>query len=183
MKLSKLKINLLSKEALEEKALGKFLRWSLTFGRYIIVGTEIIVLLAFFSRFKLDSQLTDLHEEISQKEAIVKFNSDFEKEARIIQQQLKEVKGLEESHDLGVKLLNYFEKTTPKDVAFDRLSLSQEKISLSGASVTTSSFINLLAQFRNSGKFSQVVLESLSKKGEETLEFKLSAKINKENFY
>ena len=63
----KLKINLLSKKDLEEKALGRFLKWSLSFGRYIIVGTEIIVLIAFFSRFKLDRQLTDLHEAINQK--------------------------------------------------------------------------------------------------------------------
>jgi len=178
MKLLKLKINLLPKKELEEKALGKFLKWSLTFGRYIIVGTEIIVLLAFFSRFKLDRQLTDLHEEIVQKEAIVKYNLELEEEARNIQKQLEEIKNIEEDYNLSIKLLGFFEKNTPKEVALERLSLSKEKISLSGASFSTSSFIDFLARIRNSKKFSQIVLESLTKKEKEGLKFKLTAETN-----
>lgn len=182
MKLLKLRINLLAKEELEEKALGKFLKWSLTFGRYIIVGTEIIVLLAFFSRFKLDRQLTDLHEKISQKEAIVKFNLEFEKEVRGIQKKLMEIKTIERNHDLSIKLLGFFEKNIPKEVTLEKLTLSQEKIFFSGSSLSTSSFVDFLARIRTSEKFSQVVLEDLSKTGEEELKFKLTTKVNKENF-
>ena len=176
----KLKINLLPKKDLEEKALGRFLKWSLSFGRYIIVGTEIIVLIAFFSRFKLDRQLTDLHEEINQKEAIVQFNLDFENKARSIQQQLAEIKNIEQNYDLSLQLLSFLEKNLPKDIAFKTLTLSQEKISLAGTSLSSSSFIDFLARIRTSEKFSQVFLQDLSRKSEEKLEFKLSAEINKD---
>ena len=182
MKLAKLRINLLPKEELEKRALGKFLKWSLTAGRYIIVGTEIIVLLAFFSRFKLDRQLTDLHEEISQKEAIAQYNSEFEKKARNIQKQLEEIKNIEKDYDLSIKLLAFFEENIPKEITLEKLSFSQEEISLSGVSLSTTSFIDFLARIRNSEKFSQVVLEDLSKTGEEKLKFKLAASINKQNF-
>lgn len=183
MKPLKLKINLLPKEELEEKALGKFLQWSLTFGRYIIVGTEIIVLLAFFSRFKLDRELTGLHEEISQKEAIIKFNLEFEKKARALQKQLAEIKKIEQDHDFSLRLFGFLEKNAPKEVVLEKLSFSEEKISLSGVSISTSSFINFLHQIRTSGRFSQVVLEDLSQKREEGLKFKLTAQVVRENFY
>lgn len=181
MKLVKLKINLLPKKELEGRALEKFLKWSLTFGRYIIVGTEIIVLLAFFSRFKLDRELTDLHEQINQKETIVKFNQEFEKETRNIQKQLKEIKGLEQNYDSVIKLLGFFESNIPKEVTLEKLSLSEERISLSGVSLSTSSFIDFLARIRTSEKFTQVNLEDLSKKGEEELKFTLAAEASKEN--
>lgn len=182
MKFSKLRINLLPKEELEERALSKLLKWSLTAGRYIIVGTEIIVLLAFFSRFKLDRQLTDLHEEISQKEAIVQYNSEIEKKARGVQGQLKEIKNIEKGCDFSIKLLAFFEENTPKGVTLEKLSFSQERISLSGISLSTTSFIDFLARIRNSEKFSQVVLENLSKIGEEKLKFQFAANISKESF-
>lgn len=183
MKFLKLKVNLLSVEELEEKALGKLLKWSLTFGRYIIVGTEIIVLTAFFSRFKLDRQLTDLHEQISQKEAIVKFNLEFEKEVREIQKQLSEIKNIEQNHDLSLKLLSFLGGNTPKEVVLKSLSLSsQEKITLSGVSPSTSSFVDFLARIRTSDKFSQVVLQDLSEQEGKGLEFKLTANVSKKNF-
>ena len=62
-----LDIDLLKQKPIEERFLGRFLEWALSYGRYIIIGTQIIVLLAFFSRFKLDQELSDLHERIDEK--------------------------------------------------------------------------------------------------------------------
>ncbi|HCS79450.1 TPA: hypothetical protein DIV55_06990, partial [Patescibacteria group bacterium] len=64
-------INLLTRKDFDASLVGRILRWSLIYGRYIIVSTEIIVLLAFIYRFSLDRQITDLNEEIEQKSAIV----------------------------------------------------------------------------------------------------------------
>ena len=178
----KLKINLLSKEELEERTLNKFLQWTLTFGRYIIVGTEIIVLVVFFSRFKLDRELVDLHEQIKQKEAIVKFNHEFEKKARTIQNQLKEIKTLEENHDFTLKLLGFFEKNLPKDVGLERVSFSKKKLSLKGISLSTASFIDFLARLRTSPRFSQVVLKDLTKTEDEGLKFNLTVQVNQKSF-
>lgn len=183
MNFLKLKINLLPEEDLQEKALGKFLKWSLSFGRYIIVGTEIVVLMAFFSRFKLDRQLTDLHEEITQKEAIVTFNQAFEKQTRDIQKQLEEIENIEHHHEFSLKLLDFLGKNLPKEVTLKKLSFSQEKLSLSGISLSSSSFIDFLARIRDSEKFSQVVLQDLSQQGEEELEFKLTTNVSKEKFF
>lgn len=178
MKPLKLNINLLSKKELEERALNKFLKWSLTFGRYIIVGTEIIVLLAFFSRFKLDRDLTDLHQQVSQKQAIVQYNLEFEKKIRNLQKQLEEIKLIEEKDKLSLTLLRFFEENIPQEVTLNELSFNDNKVSFSGTSLSTSSFIDFLARIRTSNQFSDVTLEDLNKEREDFLKFKLKANFN-----
>ena len=67
-------INLL-KNSSDQSPLDRITDWALTYGRYIMIGTEIVVLLAFISRFSLDRKLTDLKEEIGQKQQILLANT------------------------------------------------------------------------------------------------------------
>ena len=84
-------INLLGKEDLGRSPTGRLLAWAVTYGRYIMIGTEIVVLLAFISRFSLDRKLTDLKEEITQKQAILEANSDLETTIRALQNHIDNV--------------------------------------------------------------------------------------------
>ena len=61
------RINLLGSQDLEHTPWGRIVAWATTYGRYIMITTEIIVLLAFISRFSLDRKNTDLTEEVTQK--------------------------------------------------------------------------------------------------------------------
>ena len=67
-------INLIGEEEMAHTPVGRIVAWAVTYGRYIMIGTEIIVLLAFISRFSLDRKLTDLNDEVSQKQAIIDAN-------------------------------------------------------------------------------------------------------------
>src|SRR3989344_7346869 len=78
------KINLLPKDSFDFSTLGKFLRWSLTTGRVLVVLTEFVVILAFGSRFYFDKRLNDLVEEIVQKQAVVDSYAEIEKTTRDI---------------------------------------------------------------------------------------------------
>ena len=59
------KVNLLPPSDFEQSFWGRFLRWAVTTGRYIIILTELVVILAFLSRFKLDEDLRKLNEQIN----------------------------------------------------------------------------------------------------------------------
>jgi hypothetical protein len=48
-------INFLPEDELEKSPIGRFLKWALKAGRYIIVLTELIVVVVFISRFRLDN--------------------------------------------------------------------------------------------------------------------------------
>ena len=71
-------IELLPKEEWEKTSLGKFIKWVLTVGRYIVIFTELIVISAFISRFKLDRDLSKIYEDIEKKQSLVVASSDFE---------------------------------------------------------------------------------------------------------
>jgi len=53
-------INLLPPSEFEQSFWGKFLKWAVTAGRYVTILTELVVILAFLFRFKLDTEVADL---------------------------------------------------------------------------------------------------------------------------
>ncbi len=81
-------IELLPQENWEKGTFGRLLKWALTVGRYIVIITELIVILAFLSRFKFDRDLTDLNEKVKQQQAIVQSSAQFEQKFRFLQKQL-----------------------------------------------------------------------------------------------
>src|SRR5690349_13458879 len=87
-------INLLGDSDTEHTPLGRIVNWAVTYGRYIMIGTEIVVLLAFISRFSLDRKLTDLKEEVAQKQEIIEANLPFEQDVRDLQDKLSKIKTL-----------------------------------------------------------------------------------------
>src|SRR5260221_9195487 len=85
-------INLLGDTTLERSPYDRIITWEVTYGRYIMIGTEIVVLLAFISRFSLDRKLTDLKEEVTQKQGIIEANLPFENDVRKLQDKLSKIK-------------------------------------------------------------------------------------------
>lgn len=53
-------VNLLPTDRFEFSRTGRFLIWALSTGRLVVILTELVVILAFLSRFWLDRQLSDL---------------------------------------------------------------------------------------------------------------------------
>lgn len=63
----KIHLNLLNNQGTPENIAVKFLRWLITYGRFIVVLVEIIVIGTFLARFKLDADLADLKDTITQQ--------------------------------------------------------------------------------------------------------------------
>ena len=59
----KQQVNLLPEKGFTSTTTGRVLTWILSTFRIIVIVTEIIVMIAFLSRFWLDAQNTDLSEE------------------------------------------------------------------------------------------------------------------------
>lgn len=65
---SKLRIdlNLLHPQEIQAKLPQKFLKWLISYGRFIVIFVEIIVVAAFLMRFKYDADLDNLKRQINQ---------------------------------------------------------------------------------------------------------------------
>lgn len=172
-----LNINLLPGEDLVKNGpWGKFLSWVLTYGRYIVVTTEIIVLLAFFSRFKLDRDLTDLHRAQTQKEAIILSNRDFENEVRSLQNRLKTIAGLLKQRQAPKDLLTALSSLTPQDVVLSELAFDQKKLALTAIAATNDGFNIFLNNLSASPLIANVNLNAIDKNQKGPgIEFHLSA--------
>lgn len=158
------KINLLPQTDFDQTLLGKFLRWSLTYGRYIIVCTEIVVLLAFIFRFSLDRKITDLKEEIDQKSAIIAANQEFEFQFRALQERVDLVHKNLANNDYSVSVLKHLEKITPQGIKLTSITFEPNKLILAASTDTNSNLALFLNQLKTSSMFSNINVTAVSKK-------------------
>lgn len=175
-------INLVLKGDLNASYFDLVLSWILTYGRYIVILTQIVVLSVFFLRFKLDRDHTDLKEAISQKQAIVESINELETEIRRTQGKLTNIRQTTNKQNLPIQILNFLEEHTPSDTFLYTLSLTSEKISFSAASNGLSSFSYLLAEIQQDKKFSEVTLEDIQRRADGRIEYRINAKINSAAF-
>lgn len=176
---SKINLNLLPNEGLEKTTTGRLLKWTLSVGRYIVIFTELIVLLAFLSRFWLDRTLSDLHETIIQKQAIIKSAQDLEQQSRSIQNRLKEANGILLDNLKAQEILSFLEKSTPTDMVFNSINIKKDQISLSASTLSELSLAVFSYNLKKSNLFTKINLEGVEKnktqQGE--ISFSLSAKL------
>lgn len=61
----RINLNLLHPKEAPAKLPERFLKWLITYGRFIVIFVEVIVVAAFLTRFKLDADLDNLKTEIN----------------------------------------------------------------------------------------------------------------------
>jgi Tfp pilus assembly protein PilN len=176
------KINLLKSE--EEKhsdSSNLFINWILSYGRVIIICTELVVFIVFFSRFVYDVRLEELQDTIEQKQNIVKSASQFEQTFLTTQKKLELVRMLETDRYKLVLALDMLETITPKLVRYTKISMDNAQVSLDGSASDNESLAVLLAQLKTQNEFDTISLKSLKQlEDEDTLEFSLVLTFKKE---
>lgn len=175
-------INLIIKDQTGNSISEQFLSWILTYGRYIIIITQIIVLSVFFFRFKIDRDHTDLKELVTQKQAIVESLSDFETEIRRVQGRLAHIRAISKNQDALLKVTLFLQQRTPVDTTFSSLTLTADKISFQATSGNLRSFSYMLKQIQQDKKFSEVILQDMNRKADGRIDFKIDAKLNLSEF-
>lgn len=172
-----IKINLLSKESLAQTAETRIVNWALTYGRYIMIGTEIVVLLAFISRFSLDRKRTDLREEIEQKQAILQANLPFENDIRNTQDSLTKIKALLTNQTLPLDVITGMSTILPPDVYYLSLDIAGDRIQGKAIAGTTEGFSLFLANLLALKQVSNPEISEVSKTPAIGISFSFSATI------
>lgn len=164
----RLKLNLLYPQGIRHKIYMRFLHWLISYGRFIVVGVEIIVVSMFILRFKMDASLADLKDNI--RDQVPYLESLSQDEAIIKQTQLKLalIKKTYASSTLLGPALNKINSLVPQNVRFANLtvenientSLFQFKITAqSNATNSISAFLNNL---KNDPGFKDISLVNIS---------------------
>jgi len=156
-------INLLSQDEFSQSAIGKVMLWALSIGRYIVVFTELIVILSFLSRFKLDRDLTDLNEAIIRQKAIILSYGNLENDFRFAQSQLEIIKNAYQTlqPDQYISLLG---RATPYDVKLNQLQVKDQTLRISATSVSPQGFIRFITNLLHSDLIAGVAVNQLASK-------------------
>lgn len=165
-------IDLLPQEEWERGTFGKILKWALTIGRHIVIFTELIVIIAFLSRFKLDRDMTDLTDKIKQKQAIVQSSQQFENKFRFLQKELetiKELKAKQLEADLVVAELG---SKIPVDVYLSDFSVSKGEVSMNALALSEGGLATFIRNLKSSSKFENLVLAQVSSGSEKEIGIK-----------
>lgn len=172
-------INLLPKDEFSSSNLGRILAWFLSTFRIMVILVELVVVLAFLSRFWLDSRNADLNDEIEQKQAQILASADFEEEFRSIQKRLKifsQLTAKEKPFSSNLAMLTSY---IPAEVFLSSATLAGSKIVLEGFSSAEQGIAQFIANLETVQDYEGVYLTSLDSDTENagqltfTLEIKL----------
>ena len=142
----------------------KFLYFALTFGRYIIIVTELIVFSCFLARFKLDKELEDISDSIQKQQAVLVSFSQQEEKIRLLQAQIKSIKEIKKRPRDPQIFFQNLVSLLPPSVFLEEVEVKQNKLSLRATAYTSEDLGKFLARITLSEKFknpalSQVVVE------------------------
>lgn len=176
---NKNQINLLPEAGFEITSAGRILSWILSTFRIIVIVTEIIVMIAFLSRFWLDAQNTDLNDKIEEKEAVLTASKDFEQEFKNTQKKLAIFSELTEDEGIYSEILNTVVSYLPPDLFLSAITFERYELKIEGNTINEVSIEQLIVNLTSSGKFSEVgILEVLSNpQNPEIFNFTLGAKL------
>lgn len=169
-------INLLPRK--EKSLADRFFSWILTYGRFIIIGTELIVLLAFLSRFKLDRDLIDLHDKIKREEAVVKSLSNVEVQSRNLQRRLSFISSLDKQIKNSSNTLNNIPSLVPENVFLDELALSETDLKMIANTYSGEGITNLVKRLGETDSLSEISLDRVTRdEGTGIISFIIRAKL------
>jgi len=154
-------IEFIPQEEWEKTSFGKFLKWLLQIGRWIVIITELIVIMAFLSRFKLDRDLTNLNETIKQKQAIIAASSDFEKSFRFLQKRLTTIEGLQKNQIEADKILDLFTQVTPAGIKLSNFSFMKKQASLTASADSEMTFAVFLRNLKQEPRLTNLSIDKI----------------------
>lgn len=155
-------INLLPQEEFASSTAGRILTWVLSAFRVIVILVEMVVMIAFLSRFWLDAKASTLADEIERNEAIVESFSNFEEEFRATQQKIKVFSEFTQKGPVYQLLDENITPYLPEGVSLTFFSVSENEVTLKGSSISEKSIAQFVENIRSTGVLKNVSLNQVA---------------------
>ena len=152
-------LNLLDPAEKPTSAWDKIYVWVFSIGRYIIIGVEMIVLLAFASRFVLDRRNNDLKESLDVKVRILQDQKEIESELRRVQSILNNFSDMIDCQKLISPKLTDILDDIPDEFEIDSISVTQSSVNFSGLAPSYEVIKTLEEDLREDPDYGEVSVE------------------------
>ena len=161
-------INLIPPQNFEDQPTSrKLFLWMTGAGRVIVIVTELIAILVWLSRFRLDYEITTLQENIEEKAALVATSSRFERNFRKYQDKILAIQTVQGEK---VRYSNGFETLAtlvPDEVRITSLTFSAREIQVQAQATSAIAFAEMLAALLGSEDIEAVALSSTRFSGDD----------------
>ena len=161
-----LHIDILKPQSEGEPLTTRLLRFLLSTGRFIIIFVEIIVLAAFVSRFKLDSDLQTNTENINRQIPVIESLKIDEQIIRQTQLQLATIYDIKQSGPTFATILQKISAQTPTGVKLITISLEKSSgkylLKINGTASTNADLSSFVAGLRSDSSFTDVSIANAS---------------------
>jgi len=148
-RLKDIKINLLPKDKFAASSAGRVLAWLLSTFRIIVISVEMVVMLAFLSRFWLDSKNSDLNDEIKQKKAQITASKQLESEFRKIQSRLAVFSTLTTTQTGYATIIKSVTSQIPQEILLSSIDFAAGNIKLVGKAPNEQSIAQFIVNLQS----------------------------------
>lgn len=191
----RINLNLLHPKEAPTKLPERFLKWLITYGRFIVIFVEVIVVAAFLTRFKLDADLDVLKTEINRDLPFIEKKANDEAEIKQAQAKLALIDTVYKSDDRWQEAVVNVSQQMPTSILLSSFSIEQvggedaqgKKIAtdqksvdfrINGSTTSNSDLGIFLNNLRSVETFKQIDLTTISFDKQQIL-FSISGKMTK----
>lgn len=164
----KREINLLPRSGFSSTTSGRLMGWLLSTFRVIVIVTEILVMIAFLSRFWLDAQNSDLNDQLIQKQSLLEASLEFEDKLADVQKRIEAYEHSIQDTDYHSTVLEYLTQSLPPDVLLVNLELNNNSLSVQGLSPNERSIQQFLSNLQFGDRFTNIHIRSLKTDEQQT---------------
>lgn len=156
-KAAQININLLPRDPFFSTIFGQVLRWALSAGRYVVIFTELVVIMSFIARFTLDRQVTDLNSAIEKKRQIILSYGDLEDNFRSVQEKITQYKQTEQETNI-VDTFEHLGAVVPEGITLTELAIRPTSVTISGTTLSQTAFNLLINNLQLSSEFKNITV-------------------------
>ncbi len=155
-------INLLPEK--DRDATDKIIYFAFHYLRYILVITQFVAICVFFFRFKVDQQIVDERDALTQKRAIVDATQMLLDEVKILDTKVTDVKTLLTKQDKTKSMYTYVLDSIPPEIYINKFNAKDLVIDIEGFSANIEVVQQLFERMKNESHFQTVKLTSVDKR-------------------
>ena len=163
----KYKINLLPEKELD--LLDKSIYFMLHYLRYVLVITQIVVIAVFFYLFKIDQEIIDLKDELTQKQEIVAVSDPLLKQAEIVDLKTKQIREVVVNQAQFSESFTYFLETFPQHLTIKSLAIQKGTYQFDTTTTDPETVRSYIARLKKDNRFKDITLGSIERTGSEFL--------------
>lgn len=160
-------INILYPQGTAQKLPVKFLKWLVSYGRFIAIFVEVVVVATFVLRFSLDNQLENLKGKINDQLPVIQSHQSDEAQIRQLQSKLEIISKTYSISPDWIAILKAISQELPSGVKLANISLDHSAppathIRITGQASSSNDLEILLTGLKQDKQVKDVNLASIS---------------------